>query len=327
MNAELEALVCSGGRRGKQSTYALLLEARALRGRIVTRDEALGQLARRYFASHGPATLRDYVWWSGLVVGDARRGIEIAGRDLERRVIDDRTLLIGRLFGDGGPRAAARTSCRTMTSISSPTAIATPSSNRPRRAHVRAPRVRAQQRPCNTARQRRVPATRSSSMECWRAAGRGRTSGTASRSTSPYRRLDPADRRVAAAAERYGRFIAAAGDLRPAVETISQITRRHRERSPSDKTKGELYRQLHLARIADALPQEPVEVEQRRRRQRVDVVGVVERVEHLEARDDLRRSRRRGTRAAAASRARSTRCPCDPSCGRDRCRSARAATR
>ena len=89
MNAELDGLVCSGARKDKQFTYALL-EERAPRGRIVTRDEALGQLARRYFASHGPATLKDYVWWSGLVVGDARRGIDIAGRDLDRRVIDDR---------------------------------------------------------------------------------------------------------------------------------------------------------------------------------------------------------------------------------------------
>ena len=61
------------------------------RARTLPRDEALGELARRYFTSHGPATLRDYVWWSGLVVGDARRGIEIAGSALERQVLDDRT--------------------------------------------------------------------------------------------------------------------------------------------------------------------------------------------------------------------------------------------
>ena len=52
-------------------------------------------------------------------------------------------------------------------------------------------------------------------------------------------------------------------------------------------SKRHLHRQLHLTRIADALPQEPVEVEQRHRRQRVDVVGVVERVEHLDARNHL----------------------------------------
>src|SRR5215813_11452285 len=45
--------------------------------------------------------------------------------------------------------------------------------------------------------------------------------------------------------------------------------------------------ELHLPGIPDALAQEAVEVEQRRRRERVHVVGVVERVEHLRARDDL----------------------------------------
>jgi hypothetical protein len=90
MNAELDGVVCSGARKGKQFTYALL-EERAPRAKTLTRDEALGELAQRYFTSHGPATLRDYVWWSGLVVGDARRGIEIAGSALQREVVDDRT--------------------------------------------------------------------------------------------------------------------------------------------------------------------------------------------------------------------------------------------
>jgi winged helix DNA-binding protein len=90
MNAELEGVVCSGARRGKQFTYSLLAE-RAPRAKTLARDEALGELARRYFTSHGPATLRDYVWWSGLNAGDARRGLEIAGRGLERETIDGRS--------------------------------------------------------------------------------------------------------------------------------------------------------------------------------------------------------------------------------------------
>jgi len=77
MYAELEAVVCSGPRRGKQFTYALLAE-RAPNAVRLSRDEALATLARRYFASHGPATLRDFVWWSGLFTADARRAIEIA---------------------------------------------------------------------------------------------------------------------------------------------------------------------------------------------------------------------------------------------------------
>ena len=76
MHAELEAVICSGPRRGKEFTYALIAE-RAPRARNLTPDEALGELSRRYFRSHGPATIRDFVWWSGLTTGDAKRGLEI----------------------------------------------------------------------------------------------------------------------------------------------------------------------------------------------------------------------------------------------------------
>ena len=53
MHAELDALICSGPRRGKQHTY-VLLEERAPDARDLPRDEALAELARRYFTSHGP---------------------------------------------------------------------------------------------------------------------------------------------------------------------------------------------------------------------------------------------------------------------------------
>ena len=81
--AELEAIVCSGPRRDKQFTYALLAE-RAPRAARLSRDEALAELTRRYFRSHGPATVRDFVWWSGLTTADAKRGLEVvaARRDV-----------------------------------------------------------------------------------------------------------------------------------------------------------------------------------------------------------------------------------------------------
>jgi hypothetical protein len=72
--AELEGIVCSGARRGKQFTYALLDE-RAPQARTLDRDEALAELSRRYFTSHGPTTLQDFVWWSGLTGADARAGL------------------------------------------------------------------------------------------------------------------------------------------------------------------------------------------------------------------------------------------------------------
>src|SRR5687768_13570793 len=89
MHAELESVICSGPRRGKQFTYALLDE-RVPRARVLERDEALAALAERYFTSHGPATVRDYVWWSGLTVREAKVGLEGVGRALEREVIGEK---------------------------------------------------------------------------------------------------------------------------------------------------------------------------------------------------------------------------------------------
>jgi len=74
MHAELEALICSGALRGKQHTHALLSE-RAPQAKTLTREEALAELVRRYFTSHGPATLKDFAWWSGLTAADTNAGI------------------------------------------------------------------------------------------------------------------------------------------------------------------------------------------------------------------------------------------------------------
>ncbi|MXV52855.1 winged helix DNA-binding domain-containing protein [Pedobacter sp. HMF7647] len=74
MNAELQNLICSGPRRGKQFTYALTDE-RAPSAPPLTNDEALFQLCRRYFSSRGPATVHDLSWWSGLSITDCKKGI------------------------------------------------------------------------------------------------------------------------------------------------------------------------------------------------------------------------------------------------------------
>jgi hypothetical protein len=87
MRAELDRVICSGALRGKQHTYALLDE-RAPQAEIFERDEALATLTRRYFTSHGPATLRDYTSWSGLSTSDARLGIEMVKSELVEEAID-----------------------------------------------------------------------------------------------------------------------------------------------------------------------------------------------------------------------------------------------
>ncbi len=86
-SAELEGVLVSGSRRGKQHTYALLDE-RAPMGRVLERADAIAEVTRRYFRSHGPAQVQDFVWWSGLTMADARAGIAGAGPALEHEVLD-----------------------------------------------------------------------------------------------------------------------------------------------------------------------------------------------------------------------------------------------
>lgn len=85
--AEIEGVIASGARRGKQFTFALLDELIPA-SRSLERDEALAELAHRYFTSHGHATLQDFVWWSGLTAADARAGLEIVKSQLVKETID-----------------------------------------------------------------------------------------------------------------------------------------------------------------------------------------------------------------------------------------------
>ncbi len=75
MSAELEGLLCSGRKIGNKHTYALLSE-RVPDRKVMLKDESLAELARRYFNSHGPATLKDFTWWSGLTVAEARKALD-----------------------------------------------------------------------------------------------------------------------------------------------------------------------------------------------------------------------------------------------------------
>ena len=101
MFAELDGVICSGTWRGKQFTYALLAE-RAPKARSLDRPDAIAELVKRYFTSHGPATIRDFVWWSGLTVKDAELGLEAAKPKLHKQTID------GHDYFASAPSAAAR---------------------------------------------------------------------------------------------------------------------------------------------------------------------------------------------------------------------------
>jgi hypothetical protein len=80
MHAEQVALICSGARRGKQFTYALLDERAppGLSAKPMARADALAELGRRYFGSRGPATVRDLARWASLTVVEATRAAEAA---------------------------------------------------------------------------------------------------------------------------------------------------------------------------------------------------------------------------------------------------------
>jgi len=86
MHAELDGIVCSGKVNGNKQTYALLCE-RVPHKKILSRDESLAELAKRYFTSHGPATLQDFIWWSGLSITEARKGLESIQSDFVSEVI------------------------------------------------------------------------------------------------------------------------------------------------------------------------------------------------------------------------------------------------
>jgi hypothetical protein len=90
MRAELDCVISSGAPKGKQHTYALF-EERAPQAASWSRDQALAELTKRYFTSRGPATLKDYMWWSSLTAADAKRGVQMVEPPLARADVAERT--------------------------------------------------------------------------------------------------------------------------------------------------------------------------------------------------------------------------------------------
>lgn len=86
-HAELTGLVCNGIRQGNEITYALL-DKRVPPTPTITREEAVVELVRRFFSSHGPATIPDFAWWSGLTAADAKLGLDSLKDELTQETID-----------------------------------------------------------------------------------------------------------------------------------------------------------------------------------------------------------------------------------------------
>lgn len=90
MQAELDGIICSGPRIGKQFTY-MLLDERVPKVKEISRDRALSEITIRYFQSHGPAQVQDFVWWSGLSPADVKKGIELVGSKLYKEEKEEKT--------------------------------------------------------------------------------------------------------------------------------------------------------------------------------------------------------------------------------------------
>jgi hypothetical protein len=88
MHAELEGLICSGARQGNQFTYALMDE-RVKTKKDLNKDEALSEFTRRYFASRGPASIKDFATWSGLTTMECKRGLAMHKSDLKEEIIGE----------------------------------------------------------------------------------------------------------------------------------------------------------------------------------------------------------------------------------------------
>ena len=76
--AELSGTLCSGDLLPMKASYALTASKVKLKEKT-DRDEALMRFTWKYFQSRQPATLEDFVWWSGLNISDCRKGIELLG--------------------------------------------------------------------------------------------------------------------------------------------------------------------------------------------------------------------------------------------------------
>lgn len=98
MNAELDGLVCNGTRKGKQITYTLL-EDKVVKPNVkLAKEEALVKLAKRYFESHGPATILDFSWWSGFPITTCKLTLQTIGSELNSTEIEGQTYWFGNQF-------------------------------------------------------------------------------------------------------------------------------------------------------------------------------------------------------------------------------------
>ena len=99
-------LICFGPRSGKQQTFVLLDEWVG-HSRELSFGESLAELAKLYFTAHGPATVQDFAWWTGMTLTDARAGLEAVRSSLQSGMIAGSEYWIPKTAAETGGEAAA----------------------------------------------------------------------------------------------------------------------------------------------------------------------------------------------------------------------------
>ena len=87
----LEGFICFGPRQDNEQTF-VLLEEWVPNPRNFSKEEALAELATRYFTSHGPTTLHDFANWTGLPMAEVRQGHEAIKANLLTEKVAGSTL-------------------------------------------------------------------------------------------------------------------------------------------------------------------------------------------------------------------------------------------
>lgn len=101
---ELSGLICSGPRRDRHNTWMLLEDRATGPTRDLAGEAAVAELVNRYFTSHGPATVHDFAWWSGLTTADAKRGLAAHGSRFTSMTLGDaRTYWFAESLADAAP--------------------------------------------------------------------------------------------------------------------------------------------------------------------------------------------------------------------------------
>ena len=93
VRSEIEGLLCSGVMQGREATWALLSE-RVPTICSLTPNEALKQLAIKYFRSHSPASLDDFAWWSGLSKTQCKKALTLIANEVEEIKVEEETMYL-----------------------------------------------------------------------------------------------------------------------------------------------------------------------------------------------------------------------------------------